>query len=950
VSWRRRSLLLVALAVVVPAPAAAAASKRVEVVVELKAPGLAASVPRGALHGPDGRYSPHAFGSRLALPGIESAQQQVAAGLRRAAPGLKVRARLQIVMDALVVTVPVREEPRLADVRGVRRVWASVVHRVQTDRVPTLIDAVPLWGTPGVPGGTLGDGMRIGIIDDGIDINRPSFSGVGYSYPPGFPKGIKSGTNGKVIVARVFPPPDSTPRERTAFDTGMSEHGTHVAGIAAGNSGITAHLATGLDVPNLSGVAPRAYLGSYRALTTPTPDFGLDGNGAEIAEAIDKAVSDGMDVLNLSLGEPEVALQRDVVVRAIEGAAKAGVVTAVAAGNQGDAEGEGSVSSPGTAPDAITVGAVTNDRFFGVGMAVLGPGAVPASLASFGGVPADITQIPAGWSQGVPLTVSTHCGAGGSGSAVLLVRLSHTCTSDEAVGAGANALGLVLADDGAGDPDTPASSGSRPVIQISDLLGRQLASAASAAGGTLTVSVSNQLAPIISGNGGLTTSFSSIGPTPMSLELKPDVSAPGQGILSPIPSGYGIWNGTSMATPAVAGAAALLMQRHPTWTPQEVRQALMLTAVPVFHDTARTIQATPLQAGEGMIDVAAADRTPLFAEPASLSFGLRRQGSTASREVQLRDAGTGAGTWTVDAPGLEAPASVVVPAGGSVGLALRLHVASSAAQGNQQGFVILRRGTDSVHLDWWGYVEKPLLASEHVTAIRPGWTSGDTRRGVSRVSRYRWPATPTGDGLPLRYPGREQVFSFRVPPGAANAGVRVEGNAVPQILLADDENRLAGETALPMSSNPYLARYGAAEPVSALLLPSPGHYYVSVETKPGTRPGPYRLRLWIDDRTPPTVSGVPARVPPRGDLRFTIADSGSGVSWSDVQIQVDGTSRTFHYDPSTGRVDVALPGVANGKHTLRVFAPDIQETKNSENASALGLPNSRVVVRSLRVG
>jgi hypothetical protein len=234
--------------------------------------------------------------------------------------------------------------------------------------------------------------------------------------------------------------------------------------------------------------------------------------------------------------------------------------------------------------------------------------------------------------------------------------------------------------------------------------------------------------------------------------------------------------------------------------------------------------------------------------------------------------------------------------------------------------------------------------------LAPGWTSGDTRRGVSRVSRYRWPATPTGDGLPLRYPGREQVFSFRVPPGAANAGVRVEGNAVPQILLADDENRLAGETALPMSTNPYLARYGAAEPVSALLVPSAGRYYVSVETRPGMRPGPFRLRLWIDDHTPPTVSGIPARVAAGGHLRFTITDSGSGVGWPDVQIQVDGTSRTFHYDPASGRVDVALPGVANGKHTLRVFAPDVQETKNSENASALGLPNSRVVVRSLRVG
>ena len=82
--------------------------------------------------------------------------------------------------------------------------------------------------------------MRIGIIDDGIDITRPSFSGAGYSYPPGFPKGSKKGANGKVIVARAFAPPGTGPREHTAFDPNGSDHGTHVAGIAAGESGIVA--------------------------------------------------------------------------------------------------------------------------------------------------------------------------------------------------------------------------------------------------------------------------------------------------------------------------------------------------------------------------------------------------------------------------------------------------------------------------------------------------------------------------------------------------------------------------------------------------------------------------------------------------------------------------------------------------------------------------------------
>ena len=190
--------------------------------------------------------------------------------------------------------------------------------------------------------------MRIGIIDDGIDMTRPSFSGAGYRYPPGFPKGLHASTNGKIIVARAFAPPGGSARMRTAFDPDGSEHGTHVAGIAAGLSGITG-TSLGVTISGLSGVAPHAYLGSYRVLTTPTPSFGLDGNGPEIARAIDRAVSDGMDVLNLSLGEPEVESANDVVARAIHGAAKAGVVTVVAAGNSGDDLGSGSISSPGSA-------------------------------------------------------------------------------------------------------------------------------------------------------------------------------------------------------------------------------------------------------------------------------------------------------------------------------------------------------------------------------------------------------------------------------------------------------------------------------------------------------------------------------------------------------------------------------------------------------------------------
>jgi minor extracellular serine protease Vpr len=332
----------------VAAPAYAAGA-RAEVVVELRAPPVSERAPLTQLRDPRGHVDLQRLGPRLALATLARQQHVAELRLERAAPGLRVSARMRTVMDALVVSLPRSELGRLAAVPGVRRVWPAVTYVAQaddTDRVPTVVGAPAIWS--GLDGGIAasGDGMRIGIIDDGIDMTRPSFSGATYHYPPGFPKGIRSGTNGKIIVARAFAPPGGSARMRTAFDPDGSEHGTHVAGIAAGLSGITG-TSLGVTINNLSGVAPHAYLGSYRVLTTPTPSFGLDGNGPEIARAIDRAVADGMDVLNLSLGEPEVESSNDVVARAIHGAARAGVVTVVAAGNSGDDLGGGSISSPG---------------------------------------------------------------------------------------------------------------------------------------------------------------------------------------------------------------------------------------------------------------------------------------------------------------------------------------------------------------------------------------------------------------------------------------------------------------------------------------------------------------------------------------------------------------------------------------------------------------------------
>ncbi|MEO9174073.1 MAG: S8 family serine peptidase, partial [Gaiellales bacterium] len=629
----------------------------------------------------------------------------------------------------------------------------------------------------------------------------------------------------------------------------------------------------------------------------------------------------------------------------------AGVTTVVAAGNEGDQGGFGTVSSPGSAADAITVAAVTNDRIFGLPLTVQGHVGPPFAVV------AGPVAIPDSWgTTPLALQISTGCGSGGAAGGLLLVPLGAGCSAKAAL-AGATVsgvVGLVLVTTAQGDPPAtdadPVVGGGVPTVVISRRMGADLTVLAGQSDGTLTVTIGNVVESLGSGNGGLTTSFSSKGPAPISLRLKPDVAAPGEGVLSAIPGGYAIWDGTSMASPGVAGAVALLKQRHPLWGPADLRSALALTARPAYVNPARTILALPLEVGSGLIDVTAADATPLLSPDASASFGLVGSPSRQSRTVELRSSGSGSGSWTVSAPGLTAPATLEVPVVGSVPLTLSRAEQAGARVGNRQGYVILRQGDRSVRIRWWGYVQRPRLQTSPVRAVSLGVVSGNTKLGTRLVSHYAFPDRPSQLGLPGSYPGREQVLSFRVPANALNAGVRVLSGAVdPQILLARNENRLAGETALNLVENPYLARYGNRVPVSGMLLPAAGRYYISVETQPGSRPGPYRLQIWANDTTPPRVRVVSHTLyGNKPTLQLVVTDSQSGVDPQSLAVTVDGHPAD-HVSIVGTDVTARLGKLSRGRHHVRITVADYQELKNSENAAASPLPNTRVVQTSVSV-
>jgi hypothetical protein len=782
-------------------PAAARGSGTVELVVGLAQPPLAQAFRSGR--------SPTASRRRLSLRApasvtylreLTAAQRTLTARITAAIPQARVRWRYQVTANGLAVVVPRSQAGRLAAVPGVARVYPNVVYHELLDRSPQLIGAPALWGSTLA---TAGNGLKIGIIDEGVDQTHPFFDPAGYTAPPDYPKGDTRYTTAKVIVARAFPP--ARPKWKYAalpFDPVNSEHGTHVAGIAAGNHRVFAGRA-------LSGVAPNAYIGNYKALTIPTPEFGLDGNSPEIAAAIEAAVKDGMDVINLSLGEPEVDPADDLVVQAIDAAAAAGVVPVVAAGNDFEDFGRGSVGSPGSAAGAITVAAVSNGR----------------------GFPAD----------------------------------------------------------GVAD-------------------------------------------------------FSSSGPTPVTLQLKPDVSAPGVNVFSSLPSRDGLWgtlSGTSMASPMVAGAAALLREQHPTWTVAQIKSALTLTGDPVHALGQVSGEIPTTREGGGLVDLPRANAPLLFASPSALSLGLVRVGATAQHTISLSDAG-GAGDWGVSVemqPG-SAAATVTAPSTVSVPGSLAV-TASPAAEGDVTGFVVLTRGSDVRRIPFWFRGEQPRLAAEKATKLgKTGVYTGTTAGKPSLVASYRYPQPPDAPALT----GPEAVFRVHLARPAANFGVAVlSGNVTPRVVVGADENHLAGYPALPLDLNPYRTTYGNDPPIAGAVLAAAGDYTIVFETAPGTTPGRFAFRFWTNDRTPPAIV-VPRRTRGR-TVAIRISDAGSGIDPGSLKLTVDGQSRRA---PAL-RASALRLRLAPGRHRVQVTASDHQEAKNMEDVGAI-LPNTRTVAASVRVG
>lgn len=519
-------------------------------------------------------------------------------------------------LDAVFAEVAPGDIAVLATLPGVVRVTRDVTLQASGTSVTAATPGGP--ATPAAPSTTTagGKGTVIAVVDTGVDWSLPD---LGAGFGPGH----------KVVAGHDFVSGDDDPMDDNA-------HGTHVAGIAAGSG-----------AASITGVAPAARLTAWKVLNAD--GFGTSEDVIRgIEAAVDPTGAFPADVVNLSLGGPGDGT--DPVTLAANAASAAGVVVVAAAGNDGP--GAGTIGAPAVSPSVLSVGASVTDLRFATAR-VVGSGRdlptwrvawsanaaakpVTARLVDVGdGTPADyrkagdVTGAVVTYRGYAPRSTEEYPGssyaearlAQSHGAVAALVRAPSDVptTSGGGVSVAASEPGVFAA---AADGATGVGGGGDYRFKRIVLLGLHesdyAAIAAAVTAGTATVRVvpvdaTDQIA-----------SFSSRGPT-SDMSLKPDLVAPGVEILSTVPAAFGIpddvyrLSGTSMASPAVAGAAAVVRSEFPDLTEAQVRARLTGSAARLQGASANL--PTPVQ-GAGRLDLSAALEATVTATPTVVSFGL----------------------------------------------------------------------------------------------------------------------------------------------------------------------------------------------------------------------------------------------------------------------------------------------------------------------------------------
>lgn len=654
--------------------------------------------------------------------------------LRSSIEGLggTVLATYQVAYNGIKVLISRDKTGQLAALPGVLAVRPLQVMEPDNLRGVALIGAPGVWQSSGL----LGEGVKVAIIDTGVDYTHANFGGPGTAaayaaarangafpadpaqFGPAAPR-VKGGIDlvgdsynaSSGPLNQPIPHPDPNPLD-------CNGHGSHVAGTTAG-SGVTAagttyagpYNAATLSNPNDwrigPGVAPKADIYAVRV-------FGCAGSTNVVVDAIEWAVDNDMDVINMSLGS-SFGSSDDPSAAASTNAAKAGVVVVASAGNSGPnqyitgspATGDGAISVAANDPIATQPGAKLA-LSTGQTIAVLNANNATFSDGTVYPVAVLRTSYPSGpVSLGCSASNYTSFPGGVSGKLVVTLRGSCSRVARAIFAEQHGAAAAAMVNDVAGYPpfEGPITGSAETgpfnvTIPFFGVRGAGFGTATdgnklrAADGGTATATN----AALLNTNFRGFASFSSGGPRTGDSFLKPEITAPGVSIVSTaVGSGNGAAtsSGTSMAAPHVAGVAALTRQAHPTWTVEDIKAAIVGTGLPsgvLAHRISR--------GGTGLVQPAGSTATQVVARAngqkfgAAVNFGFQefRNDFSMTKQITLHNNGSSAATFNVAQAlpagrphtlGLSA-LSVSVPAGGMTEISVTLNVPAATA-GNSSG-------------------------------------------------------------------------------------------------------------------------------------------------------------------------------------------------------------------------------------------------------------------------
>ncbi|GAA5343199.1 MAG: hypothetical protein canaca05_06980 [Anaerolineaceae bacterium] len=540
---------------------------------------------------------------------------------------IEVKYVYDVILNGVSVNLTPEEADALSALPGIKKVLKDTIHVLDTDAGPAWLGAPEIWDGTAVPDemGTQGEGVLVGILDTGINFDHPSFSDepadefvytwegdyLGVCAPDGDPD-YADACNDKVVGAYSYtadaPSDFVTPEDSEG-------HGSHTASTVAGNTVDLEFYGTPVTI---SGMAPHAQIISYD-VCYPTPSGGQCAGDDSVA-AVQQAIEDGVDVINYSISGGEDPYNDPVELAFLE-ATDAGIVVSTSAGNEGPAAETVAHRSPWL----LSTAASSHNRKFTSIVDFSNPSYQGiATLAGEHPFTEDLSNKPvkfSGEDSGNDLGCDAYPEDFFAGSIALIKR--GTCTFSVKVlnAEDAGAVGvLIYTDDRAPGPMSVSGTHIPAVmLDIPGTVGDEIA-AWVAETTDETVSISAYGRYVDDDYGDIMADFSSRGPNTTFDVLKPDVSAPGLEILAAVADGtiepdeeaeFDLYQGTSMASPHDAGAAALLKALHPDWTPAEIKSALMLTGYDGLLKEDKTTDADPFDIGAGRIQLELAGLTGL---------------------------------------------------------------------------------------------------------------------------------------------------------------------------------------------------------------------------------------------------------------------------------------------------------------------------------------------------